>query len=148
MGVNEILHYCLMNFEDSVVVDSWGEKGVFYNPNNQLKRGVYVVTIKEKDGKNDQGSNLNRPDTFRVNLGVQKQTFIELFGELPERPKAGEVVSMDFNFTSVDKLIPHPVYAWMGWISIINPSKESFYKLEPLLQESYEYAKQKFNKRT
>ena len=46
----EVLSYCLSEFEDVVLVESWGEKGIFYNPGNVLKRGVYVLTVKEKDG--------------------------------------------------------------------------------------------------
>jgi hypothetical protein len=40
-----------------------------------LKSGVYVLTIKEKGGKNDKASNINRENAFRVNLGLRKQTF-------------------------------------------------------------------------
>lgn len=29
---NEILDYCLANFKDTVLVNSWGEYGIFYNP--------------------------------------------------------------------------------------------------------------------
>ena len=57
------------------MVDSWGEKGIFYNPNHVLKRGVYILTIKEKDGDNDNGSNLDRENVYRVNLGIRKKTF-------------------------------------------------------------------------
>lgn len=47
MKPEEILKYCLKNLKDTVLVDSWGEKGIFYNPNHVLKRGVYILTIKE-----------------------------------------------------------------------------------------------------
>lgn len=44
----EVIYYCLETFKDIVVLDSWGEIGVYYNPNNVLKRGVYILTVKEK----------------------------------------------------------------------------------------------------
>ena len=44
---------CLENLEGTVLVESWGEKGIFYNPDHVLKRGVYILTVKEKDGDND-----------------------------------------------------------------------------------------------
>ena len=75
---DEILDYCLKNLEGTVLVESWGEKGVFYNPNHILKRGVYVLTIKEKDGENDKSSNLNRQGVYRVNLGLKRPTFQNL----------------------------------------------------------------------
>ena len=60
MKPDEILKYCLENLEGSVLVESWGEKGIFYNPGHVLKRGVYILTVKEKDGDNDKGSKLDR----------------------------------------------------------------------------------------
>ena len=74
MKPEEILKYSLKNLKDTVLVDSWGEKGIFYNPNHVLKRGVYILTIKEKDGDNDNGSNLDRENVYRVNLGIRKKT--------------------------------------------------------------------------
>ena len=87
MKPDEILKYCLENLEGSVLVESWGEKGIFYNPGHVLKRGVYILTVKEKDGDNDKGSRLNRPG-------------------------AGGVVEMDYDFSVADCFLPHPVYAW------------------------------------
>lgn len=49
------------------MINSCGEKGIFYNPGKKLKRGVYVLTIKEKDGDNDRASNLSREEIYRVN---------------------------------------------------------------------------------
>ncbi len=46
-------------------MESWGEKGIFYNPGRVLKRGVYILTVKEKDGDNDKGSKLDRPGVYR-----------------------------------------------------------------------------------
>ena len=147
MKPEQILDYCLSSLDGTVLVDSWGEKGVFYNPGHVLKRGVYILTVKEKDGDNDKASNLNRVDAFRVNLGVRKATFQKLFGKVPARPAAGCVVDMDYDFTAFDKIIPHPVYAWMGWISVLNPSDHTFEQLKPLIQEAYEFSVEKFKKR-
>ncbi len=147
MTSNEILHYCLDNLDGTVLVNSWGEQGIFYNPENELKRGVYILTSKEKDGENDSSSNLNRANVYRINLGIRKKTFIDLFGFIPARPSKGGVVKMDFDFSQVDTIMPHPVYAWMSWICVLNPSTETFEKLKPLIQEAYEYAKEKFLQR-
>lgn len=50
MTANEIWEYCLKELEGTVLASSWGERGIFYNPYNKLKRGIYVLTVKEKDG--------------------------------------------------------------------------------------------------
>ncbi len=144
---DKILNYCLQNLEGTVLVKSWGEKGIFYNPDHVLKRGVYILTVKEKDGDNDKGSGLNRENVYRVNLGIRKSTFAELFGAVPKRPTAGDVVDMDYDFTVLDEILPHPVYAWMAWICALNPSEQTFEELKPYIQEAYEYAKEKFKKR-
>ncbi len=147
MKAEEILDYCLENLEDTVLVESWGEKGIFYNPENKLKRGIYILTIKEKDGDNDKGSTLDRDGIYRVNLGVRKETFLNMFTAVPKRPAKGCVVDMDYDFTQTDKIIPHPVYAWMSWICVLNPSSETFESLKPLINEAYEYAKEKYKKK-
>ena len=147
MTPDEVLKYCLENLEGTVLVNSWGERGIFYNPGNVLKRGVYVLTVKEKDGDNDKSSNLDRENVYRVNIGVRKTTFIERFGAVPKRPAKGCTVDSNYDFSAIDQIIPHPVYAWMGWICSLNPSKETFEELKPLIQEAYEYAKEKFKKR-
>ena len=147
MTPNDILSYCQMNLKDVVLVESWGESGIFYNPNGVLNRGVYVLTVKEKDGDHDKGSMLNRDKIYRVNVGLRKQTFIKQFGDIPKRPPAGTIVKMDFDFTALDTIIPHPVYAWMGWVCVLNPSEKTFEDFKVMIQESYEFAIEKFNKR-
>ncbi|NBH88273.1 hypothetical protein D7V78_02330 [Parabacteroides distasonis] len=48
---------------------------------------------------------------------------------------------------SMENRMPHPVYAWMGWICALSPSETTFESLKPYILESYEYAKEKFSKR-
>ena len=147
MTPDEILNYCLKNFPGTILLSSWGERCIFYNPEKKLKRGIYVLTIKERDGENDSVSELNRDGVFRVNIGVRKSTFSKIFGDIPNRPSKGNVVDMKYNFTSLDCILPHPVYAWMGWISSLNPSIKTFEDLKPFIQESYDYAKEKYDKK-
>jgi len=147
MEPDGIFEYYLKNLKDTVLTKNWGERGIFYNPNNTLKKGVYVLTIKEKDGDNDKASNVNRDGIYRINLGIKKETFIKLFKAVPERPKAGDIVKMDYDFTKTNIILPHPVYAWMSWICILNPTEEKFETLKSLINESYEYAREKYNKR-
>lgn len=90
---------------------------------------------------------MNREGIYGVNLGVRKATFAAMFGAMPKRPAKGCVVDMDYDFTAIDRILPHPVYAWMGWLRVLNPSEETFNCLRPLIQEAYEYAKEKQKKR-
>ena len=130
-------------------VAAWGETSFFYNPDRRLPRGVYFATIKEKNGENDRASNLDRSEVFRLNIGISKMTYQSLFGPQPSRPRAGGVIESGHNFAALDQLIPHPVYGWMSWVCVLNPSAASFDTLlKPLLSEAYSLAVEKFAKRT
>jgi hypothetical protein len=85
------------------------------------------ATIVTKDDEFDSASNLNRPGVFRLNVGVGKETFRALFGE--QEPA-------DIDFTALDRLMPHPVYAKMYWVSVINPSGKTFETVKPLIAEA------------
>lgn len=143
MNPQEILDFCLSNLDGTVFVESWGEKGVFYNPEGKLKRGVYTLTIKEKNGENDKASDLDRSGIFRINIGSKKQTFLDLFKCIPHRPQAGGVVDMPYDFTCLNRMIPHPVYGWMGWVCMLSPDQDGFERLKPYIQESYLFAIEK-----
>lgn len=147
MTPDYILQYCLENLQGTVLVESWGEKGILYNPDRKLKRGVYILTVKEKDGENDRSSDLNRENIYRVNLGIRKNTFINMFGAVPKRPDKGGIVDMPYDFTEINNIIPHPVYAWMGWICVLNPTEMIFEELKPFIQEAYKYAREKYEKK-
>jgi hypothetical protein len=139
-----ISSYLISNFTGLNVVNAWGEKSFFYNPENLLKRGVYFCTIKEKDGANDRASDLDRPDVFRINFGILKTTFLKLFQIPPKRPIKGGIIEGPYDFRALDKLTPHPVYGWMSWVSILNPSKNSWGQVEELLKESYQLSIEKY----
>lgn len=148
MNSSDILSYVLESCPNTVLVETWGERAVFYNPQQQLKRGIYVLTIKEHDGPNDCASNLNRTGIYRVNFALKKEKYREMFGAPPKRPEAGGVVALDYQFSAEDVLLPHPVYAWMGWVSILNPKPLTFEAMKPLIEDAYDFATEKFLRRS
>ena len=126
---------------------TWGEFTFFYNPGRLLTRGTYFCTIKEKDGENDRASELNRPGVYRLNLCLPKGDYFDRFGPLPDRPGKGGVVDGGWDFTALNRLGPHPVYAWMGWVSVLNPTDTTFEEVLPLLELSYAKAVKGFERR-
>lgn len=128
---------------EAVRISSWGEEGWFYNPGRTKPRGVYVATLKQKDGANDRASQLDRSGAYRLNIGVPPYVYEHHFGPRPARPPAGGVVQVPFDFTATGLLTPHPVYAWMGWMSIVCPTESQFPILEPLLLEAWTFAEKK-----
>jgi hypothetical protein len=84
-----------------------------------------IVTTDEHD--EGDPSRLSRPGAFRLNLGVGKATF--------ERLAGGQ---SNPDFAAFDVVLPHPVYAKQGWISILNPSDPTIRDaVLPLLDEAH-----------
>lgn len=147
MNEASIIQYITDTFEgiDAVTVESTGDTYFFYDPDHMMPFATLVTT-----DYNDQFSNLNRPSIFRLNIGVSKKTYNSLFGSRPTPAGAGGVddaVSIH-DFTALDQLMPHPVYARMYWVCVLNPSDETFQEVvQPLLAEAYEMAVSKYSKR-
>lgn len=111
---------------------AWGDTFFIYDPQRNFEgtRRFPFATIVTKDyGDFDNRSNLNRPDVFRLNIGVSKETFGSLF------PADGA-----HDFTALDTVMPHPVYGVNHWLCVLNPSEATFERLKPLLAEAYEIA--------
>ena len=100
---------------------AWGDSFFFYDPDNAIpeNRRLPFATIVISDYPGfDTASNLDRPGVFRLNLAVGRDRFNELFGfSSAEFAKRSNV----FDFTALDRIIPHPVYAKQGWISVLVP---------------------------
>jgi hypothetical protein len=139
MEQHEIVQYIAETFAGvDVVVGSEGiaEGDTFfiYDPQRDLdqKHRFPFATIVTKDyGDFDSASNLNRPGVFRLNVGVTRATFRALFGD---------AVAAGYDYSALDRLMPHPVYAPQSWVAVLNPSAETFRVVEPLLAEAYEQA--------
>ena len=135
-----IEQYILSEFKYLNPLKTWGELSFFVNPGMKLKRGKYFATLKSNDGKNDKGSNLDRDNVFRLSIGLPPREYEAIFGLRPPRPVKGGIVEGDYDFTALDTLTPHPVYAWMGWVAILNPSEASFERCQDYLNAAYDKA--------
>lgn len=149
MTVNELIQRIQLNYPMLSENKNWGERGLFYNPNQQFPKGAYVLTFKEKDGPNDAASHLNADDRYRLNLKLSKKTFMTLFHALPNRPAAGHVIEGDYDFTARDRIMPHPIYGWMTWMCVLNPTLETIEHMENLglFEEAYQAAVATINKK-
>ena len=117
-----------------------GDTFFYYDPQRDRDpaRRLPFATIVTKDyGDFDNASQLNRPEVFRLNIGVSRDTFRALFGFAP-----GEDLteSADYDFTAMDQLMPHPVYAPQSFVCVLNPSLETFEAVKPLLAEAHSLA--------
>ena len=107
------------------------------------QRRFPFATIVTKDyGEFDNASNLNRPGVFRLNIGVSKETFQRLF----DSPPGGGDAAATYDFSALDQLMPHPVYAPQSWLCVLNPSAETYQSVQSLLADAYQNAVRKFGK--
>ena len=140
MKPETIISFINRNFDHVFPKQSWGETSFFVNPERKLPSGTYFATLKEKDGANDQSSNLNREGIFRLSVGPEKEVFKTLFGEPPARPPKGGIIQGPWDFSQKNVVMPHPIYGWMCWICVLNPTKEVFSDIDHLLTSAYEKA--------
>jgi hypothetical protein len=142
MDQDAIIHYVTDTFTGIEVVrptdgPGAGDTFFFYDPQRDLdpKRRLPFATIVTKDyGDFDNASQLNRPDVFRLNIGVSRDTFRALFGYAPGEDSTERA---DDDFAALDRLMPHPVYAPQSFVCVLSPSPETFEAVKPLLAEAY-----------
>ena len=111
---------------------AWGDSFFIYDPKRDLPdtRRFPFATIVTKDYTGfDEFSNVDRAGVFRLNIGVSKETFDRLF-------RAGD----EHDFTELDRLMPHPVYASNHFVCVLNPGARTFEAIKPLLAEAYAIA--------
>jgi hypothetical protein len=137
MDQQQIIQYIAQQFDGVDVVAGTieiaiGDTFFIYDPNRDLddRHRFPFATIVTKDyGEFDNLSNLDRPGVYRLNIGVSRDTFRRLFPSEAQH-----------DYTALDTLIPHPVYAPQSWVSVLNPSEATFESVKPYLQEAYDIA--------
>lgn len=105
-------------------------------PHDRRQPFATIVTADDYDGASD----LERRGAYRVNAGVERETYRALFGPEPEWSRDGPVRT-GHDFTALDTFLPHPVYAPMSWICIIDPSEASWPALRERLREAHAKAR-------
>jgi hypothetical protein len=119
---------------------AWGDSFFYYEPEGvpgDRRFPFATVVIKNYPGF-DTTSQLDRPGVFRLNLSVGRARFEDLFGFGPaEFDKHAET----FDFAALDRVIPHPVYAKQGWVSVVVPGERSREQVVDLIAYAYERAK-------
>jgi Family of unknown function (DUF6194) len=122
---------------------AWGDSFFFYDPDDggPEYRKVPFATIVTKDYAGfDTASELDRPGVFRLNLAVGRDRFTELFGFAPAEfaERAAE-----FDFAALDRVVPHPVYATQGWVSVLVPGTHSEEQAGQLMVHAWERARRR-----
>ncbi|WP_041289351.1 DUF6194 family protein [Kribbella flavida] len=108
-----------------------GDTFFVYDPDGDLppERQLPYATVVTSDGY-DSASNLDRPGVYRLNLGLPKADYLDLFPTPPA----------DLDFTALDTVMPHPVYTPQHWICVLSPSDRTVADLAPMIQAAYRFA--------
>lgn len=147
MDEASITQYILDTFDDIQIAEADGNYFYYYCPDGKIPERTFPFATLVTNDLYDNVSNLNRPDVFRLNIGVSKETYQALLGALPKPPGSTGVVETGHDFTTLDQLMPHPLYGHMGWVCVLNPSAETFVTVQSLLTEAYETTVRRQTKR-
>jgi hypothetical protein len=99
------------------------------------------ATIASTGNEYEKISNLDRPGVYRLNIGLSRETFQEMFGK-------GRIDTSVYDFTALDMIMPHPDYSTQHFICVLSPGQATFdEKIRPMLAEAYDVAMKRYNKR-
>lgn len=132
MKISDIESY-VMSLQHVTSNESFGYRLFFYSSDQTMP----FVSFAESDSAYDSVSNLSRDGVFRVNIGVTRETFKALF---PER-------EVDWDYTELNKFIPHPHYAAQNFICINSPTGRNAEQAIQYVEEAHSLAKKRFKKK-
>jgi hypothetical protein len=121
------------------VVEDQGDHYFFADPTQPAHNRLPFATVMTAD-RYDQFSHLDRPGVYRLNIGVSPATYRARFGA---EPFPRDPAESSYDFIALDTIVPHPVYGSMFWLSVLNPSEETFASVQPLIEEARQLALQR-----
>jgi hypothetical protein len=136
MDAAAVTHYITTTFDKVETSDTMGYTFFFYDSDHKLP----FATLIAQDNEYDRVSSLDRPGVFRLNIGVDRDTYHAMFGPPPSAPGESGIVDTGHDFTALDQIMPHPVYAPQMWVCVLSPSAETFETVKRLLAEGYDRA--------
>jgi hypothetical protein len=148
-GASSLVHAIERELPGIVTSTGSGDWFLFYDPDGVTvpeKRFPFctLVTADRYDG----ASRLDRDaTTYRVNLGVDRETYETLFGPAPRQPAGHEVIDTGFDYAATDTVMPHPYYAPMHWVCVVNPGDRTRARLATLLDDAHALAKVRYDNR-
>ncbi len=135
MDAKAIVSHILDTFSGVEITEAFGYEFFFYAD----ERMRPFATLTSSDNDYDRVSKLDRPGVFRLNIGISRETFQALFG-------SSKVDDSSYDFTVLDKIMPHPEYAAQNFVCVLNP-EETMETVRSLLAEAYNLAVRRHEKR-
>ena len=119
---------------------AWGDTFFFYDPDgvtDPSKRLPYATIVVNDYPGFDESSNLAREGVYRVNAWVSRETFDLV------TPDEGS----DIDYSVLDQVIPHPVYAKQSWVCVLNPGGSTEEIVMDLLIEAHARERARYERR-
>lgn len=138
MEENTIIQFVTDTFKNVEVVAYSGDYFFFYDPDQTIDPDYKFpfITLITSDNY-DTVSDLDRPAVYRLNIGLSKETFQALFGT-----RAHDTT---YDFTALDRLMPHPTYGRMYWCCVLNPAEATLDQVKFLLAGAYQMTARKYH---
>jgi hypothetical protein len=108
---------------------SWGDVFFYVGPDGRIPAGQPFATIITKDYPDEPRAGLDRPGSFRVNIAPGLRGRASAPG-----PDAAADPSPP------DQVVPHPTYAGLGWVAVVNPGERTRNQVLALLQTAHQAA--------
>jgi Family of unknown function (DUF6194) len=126
--------------ENAAPAAAWGDTFFFYDPDGSTtenQRQPFATLVIHDYAGWDTESHLDRDGIFRVNIALGRSGFEQLLGHAPTKHAAHHD---EFDYAATDVLLPHPIYAAQGWVSILNPAERTSMQLRELLDHAHSLA--------
>ncbi|MET1016191.1 MAG: DUF6194 family protein [Leifsonia flava] len=127
---------------------AWGDSFFYYDPDDddEVNRRMPFATIVVSNYPGfDEASDLDRPGVYRLNIAVGRAAYVDLLGHAPEEQAAH---AGEFDYTAFDRLLPHPIYASQGWVSILNPGERTADRARTLISTARDLAAARHDRRS
>jgi hypothetical protein len=121
---------------------SWGDLFFYYAPDGVVPQTQPFATIVTKDHPGDEGSRLDRPGAFRLNVAAGSADFRRWTGRDPRQPAAD-----DPDPSTPDLVIAHPVYGGLGWLAVVDPGPRTESTVRDLLRTAHHAARTRRERR-
>jgi hypothetical protein len=140
MDASEMRRYICETFDGVRVLEGSGDTFLLYDPAGDLppERQLPFVTIVTGDHY-DSVSRLDRPGTYRLNIGLTRATYTARFGTAP--------TGHEIDYAAVDTVMPHPVYSGQYWVCVVNPGPATLETVRTLVAEAHAFAARKYANR-
>jgi len=125
---------------------AWGDSFFSYDPDDvaENRRFPFATIVTKNYGGFDEASDLDREGVFRLNVSAGRQRFEALVGYPPGEHDPRET---QCDYSVLDTVLPHPVYAGQAWVSILNPGEQTDALARVLVTEAHEQAAARYRRR-